>query len=326
MARSETLSTQGGGTTTAMGDSEATAGVVRDAPRVSLGLPIYNAERFLDGIFGCLLAQDFTDFEIVVCDNASTDRSEEICRRYAARDPRIRYHRNPENLGLAPNFNRCFALSRGELFKWTPCDDEYAPDYLRHCVETLDAAPPSVVLCYPRTTLIDENGERLREYPDDLDLREARPHQRLRHFLARYNQCNPVVGLMRRSAIERTHLHGSYLGSDVTLLAELAMLGEWREVPKPLFFRRIHPDSSRQGTRRISDVAKWFDPSHSGRLWLSPRTRVFLEILRAVWRSPIPPAERARCLAQTCWTWWSRRFRVRAGRARRWLLRRREAA
>lgn len=317
MARGESLSTQGGGTTRAMGDAEDRVGAARAVPRVSLGLPIYNSERYLEGLFECLLAQDFEDFEIIVSDNASTDGSQEICRRYAARDDRIRYYRNPTNLGLAPNFNRCFELARGELFKWTPFDDEYAPSYLRSCVETLEAAPASVVLCYPKTTLIDENGGRLREHPDDLDLREPEPHQRLRHFLLRYNLCNPIVGVMRTSALRKTQLHGAYLSSDITLLAELALLGEWWEIPQPLFFRRIYSGSSRQGDRRLSDVAKWFNPSHSGTLLVSPRTRVFFHILGAIWQSPMRAAERARCLASASWTWWARRFRVRAGLLRR---------
>lgn len=313
------LSTLVGGTGEPMGDASGPIRADQKAPRVSLGVPVYNAERYLEGLFECLLAQDYQDFEIVVSDNASTDRTQEICRRYAAWDGRIRYYRNAENLGLAPNFNRCFELARGEFFKWTPFDDEYAPDYLRQCVETLEAAPDSVVLCYPKTTLIDEHGARIREYDDDLDLREPEPHQRLQHFLDRYNLCNPIVGLMRSSALGKTQLVGAYLSSDIPLLAELALLGEWWEVPEPLFFRRIYPQSSRQGSRRLSDVAKWLNPAHSGTILVSPRTRAFFHVLAAIWQSPIPAAQRARCFAQAWWTWWWRRFRVRVGQLRRWL-------
>src|SRR5262245_8709621 len=65
----------------------------RHSPRLSIGLPVYNGERYLAEAFDCFLAQSFQDFEIIICDNASTDRTAEICRSYAQRDPRIRYYR-----------------------------------------------------------------------------------------------------------------------------------------------------------------------------------------------------------------------------------------
>ena len=85
------------------------------SPRLSIGLPVYNGERYLAEAFDCFLAQTFQDFEIIVCDNASTDRTAEICRSFAQRDPRIRYYRNEKNLGAIPNFNRVFELSRSRL-------------------------------------------------------------------------------------------------------------------------------------------------------------------------------------------------------------------
>ncbi len=88
------------------------------APRVSIGLPVFNGERYLARAIDSILAQDFRDLELVVCDNASTDRTAEICAAYARRDPRVRYHRNPRNLGAGPNYDRCFHLARGEYFKW----------------------------------------------------------------------------------------------------------------------------------------------------------------------------------------------------------------
>ena len=98
-------------------------------PRVSLGFPVYNGERYLAAALDSLLGQTFRDLEVVICDNASTDRTAELCAAYAARDARVRYHRNPTNLGAAPNFNRTFELSRGEYFKWAAHDDVCAPTF-----------------------------------------------------------------------------------------------------------------------------------------------------------------------------------------------------
>ena len=110
----------------------------RHSPRLSIGLPVYNGERYLAEAFDCFLAQTFQDFEIIVCDNASTDHTAEICRSYAERDPRIRYYRNGKNLGAIPNFNRVFELSRSPLFKWAAHDDLYHPRYMETCIRILD--------------------------------------------------------------------------------------------------------------------------------------------------------------------------------------------
>ena len=99
-------------------------------PRVSVGLPVFNGENFLEAAIRSVLEQSFADLELVVCDNASTDRTATIARDLAASDPRVRYHLNERNLGAAPNYNRTFALSTGELFKWLSHDDRLEPGYL----------------------------------------------------------------------------------------------------------------------------------------------------------------------------------------------------
>jgi len=109
-----------------------------DRPRLSIGLPVYNGEEYLAESFDALLGQTYEDFELVVSDNASTDGTEAICRKYAAQDSRIRYLRLPRNIGATPNHNHVFAESRGELFKWASHDDLYGRDLLRLCVEALD--------------------------------------------------------------------------------------------------------------------------------------------------------------------------------------------
>ena len=123
------------------------------APRVSVGLPVFNGERYLARAIESVLRQDFADFELVVSDNASTDRTGEICEEYARRDARVRYVRNPRNLGAGPNYDRCFRLARGEYFKWAAHDDRLAPDYLSQTGAALDAAPDAV-LCTTATAEI----------------------------------------------------------------------------------------------------------------------------------------------------------------------------
>lgn len=131
------------------------------APRVSIGLPVYNGQQYLRQALDSLLAQTFHTFEVIISDNASNDATPEICRDYAACDPRIRYVRHDVNRGAAWNFNYVFGLARGVYFKWHAHDDMLEPTFLEQCVTILDhdrrwrlpsAAPASSMLMATRCT------------------------------------------------------------------------------------------------------------------------------------------------------------------------------
>ena len=107
-------------------------------PTLTIGLPVYNGEAFLAESINSVLTQDYTDLELVITDNASTDGTAAICREYAARDPRVRYRRNATNLGIAGNFNAAFAEARGRYFKWHAADDLIGPGHLSLCVAELN--------------------------------------------------------------------------------------------------------------------------------------------------------------------------------------------
>lgn len=99
-------------------------------PKVSIGMPVYNGEQLLRGALDSLLGQTFSDFELIISDNASTDGTEQICREYAARDQRIRYVRQPTNLGAFGNFKFVFDESQREYFMWAACDDMFSRDFI----------------------------------------------------------------------------------------------------------------------------------------------------------------------------------------------------
>jgi len=268
----------------------------RHPPRVSIGLPVFNGENYLAEALDSLLAQTYTDFELIISDNASTDRTEEICRTYAVKDERVDYHRNEANVGAARNFNQLFALASGEYFKWAAHDDLCAPEYLRKCVEALDRES-DVVLCYPKTSIINARGELVEYYTDGFSLRSPKPHQRLRDVFRAPGLCNPVFGLIRASALRRTALIGNYAAADRVLLAELALLGQFYEVPEHLFFRRGHPQRSLAANVTDNEIAAWFDPALRKRILL-PRWRRFSEYIKAIWRAPLSWPERVRCYTQ----------------------------
>jgi glycosyltransferase involved in cell wall biosynthesis len=274
-------------------------------PTVSIALPVFNGEPFLAGTLDSLLAQSFADFELIICDNASEDGTREICEAYAVGDDRVRYLRSDVNRGAAWNYNRGFDMAAGRYFKWASHDDLCAPTYLERCVEVLDRAPDSVVLAYPKTVLIDEGGHFVRSYEDGLDLRDPKPHRRLRALIRNLVLSNAVFGLIRRDALERTRGHGSYISADYILLAELALLGQFWEIPEPLFLRREHPQMSRRANRSTAELAEWFETG-SGDESKSEFVRLFAEYVAALDRAPLTAFERMR--AYTTLLTWLRRF------------------
>jgi glycosyltransferase involved in cell wall biosynthesis len=263
-------------------------------PRVSIGLPVYNGQKYLSESIASLLSQSFEDFELIISDNASTDRTGEICRSFAEKDKRIRYYRNEVNLGAAPNYNRVAGLAQGTYFKWASHDDIHAPEHLARCVAMLDTAPASVVLCYPKTILTNDAGEELEKYEDQMDLRYAQPHARFRHVLRHLRLCNAVFGLIRVEVLKRSGLIGAYAGSDFVLMAELSLWGEFWEIPEYLFFRRLRPSIPREDNGLQIDTAAWFDSANKGKLIL-PQCRFFFEYIKAINRSPLTLRQKAGC-------------------------------
>jgi len=262
-------------------------------PRVSIGLPVYNGEAFLEAAIDTLLEQTFTDFELIISDNASNDRTESICRERAARDARVRYHRNPVNLGAMGNFNRVVELARGPYFKWAAHDDVHAPRYLEACVAALDG-DPSAVLAFARARDIDEEGRPIRDKAYGQRLDSPRPSVRFADLVRNDYTLESVFGVMRAEVLRRTPLLGNYADCDRVLMAEIGLAGRIHEVPEYLFIHRHHRGRSvmQYGSRQVRSA--WFDPSKAGKPAF-PWAREFFGYLAAVRRARIGALERARC-------------------------------
>lgn len=261
---------------------------------VSIGVPVFNGERYLRDALDSILAQTYSNFEVIISDNASTDRTQEICRDYEFQDSRIHYYRNEKNLGAARNFNRVFQLSSGEYFKWAAHDDLIAPDFLMECVKALNR-DPSVVLCYPRVKIIDESGKILANFHANTDHMDSpRPQDRFGDLVIDDILCFEVFGLIRAKALEKTSLIAGFIASDRVLRAELGLLGRFCEIPAYLLFSRDHPERSIRAMPAHHLRAAWFDPDTSVRA-IFPHWRIFLEYLKCVRRAQLSRYERKCC-------------------------------
>lgn len=269
---------------------------MNDKPRVTIGVPVYNGERYLHETFESIDAQTFADFEVVISDNASTDGTEWICRDYVARNPRARYRRNHRNVGIAANFGRLVREARGEYFKLANADDRFDPRLLGECVAVLDAHP-EVALCYGKTTLIDEHGKTIRRYEDNLDLRQPRARTRFRLVLERLRLVNVLHGVIRTTALRRAGPLGTYVGADMTLVPALALQGQFWELPDFLFYRRMHAGASSSIHTDAEDQEFWNPLDRRAR---PPVTwQRYHDCTRAIVRAPLSLAEKGSLLGGT---------------------------
>lgn len=220
-------------------------------PLVTIGLPVYNSERYLTQSVESLLAQTYRDFVLIINDNASTDGTAAICERFVREDPRVRYFRNEVNIGNPRNFNRVFERCETPYLKWSTADDFWAPTFLERAMEVMEN-DPTVALCYPQAVLVDATGGNPQNYDDVLHLMQDDPAERFMQLLRTIKLAHQHLGVIRTDFLRRTHLLGVHVGSDINLLAELTLYGKFYELPERLFFRRFHKDS---GSWKRGDAA-----------------------------------------------------------------------
>ncbi len=256
-------------------------------------MPVYNGEPYLGIAIESILNQTSADFELVICDNASTDATADICHSYASQDDRIRYFRNERNLGAAANYNLAFERSIAPYFRWANADDISGPDLHARCLEILDS-DPGVVLAYGKTEIIDGDGAVTSAYDDNLALNDPQASDRYRRFFERIGLSNVLYGLMRRSALVRTGLMGDGRApaADISLIAELTLYGRFVEIPQVLFYRRMHQAAS--SWDRSDQAAQRQFWTASASKFVLPTWRTALNQFRGVLRSPVPAPEKLR--------------------------------
>ncbi len=270
----------------------------KKSPLVSIGLPVFNGENFIKQAIDSILEQTFTDFELIIVDNASSDKTQQICQEYERKDKRVHYYRNRINFGAVENYNRAVGYSKGEYFKWAAHDDILLPDFLSECVKVLESNP-CVALCHTKTRCIDADGILLNIYKYTVKFDFNKPHQRFGEFiLKRYidDSWLFIFGLMRTNLLKKTSLQGKYVGSDMNFLAEISLLGQLYTIPKVLFLRRSHSQalSNMVSSKKMDhdeETVWWLGQNMINLTW----SRICIEYFRSVNRIPLSIFEKIRC-------------------------------
>jgi glycosyltransferase involved in cell wall biosynthesis len=296
-------------------------------PKLSVGLPVYNGERYLQAALESLLSQDFEDFELIISDNGSDDGTPRLCEEYARKDARVRYFRNEVNRGATWNFDRVVELANGTYFKWAFCDDLCDPTMFSKCLDEFDRSDSSVVLAYPRSEFIYEAGEVLAvsESPrwDHVATECCSPHRRLACVIRWLLHGQAIFGIIRLDALRRTRPSGC-VAMDWVKVAELAVLGKIIEVPEILLQVRIHKGNSIFSNKTWRELLAWHDPVRGkGGRPLPFSIAVMLEYLKSVYYIPMPAQERIPCFCVVFLVWPFRVFWLKVqkqtGPARIWL-------
>jgi hypothetical protein len=287
------------------------------SPRVTIGVPVYNGAKYLALALDSILAQTFTDFEVLISDNASADATAKIARRYASRDSRIRFERQATNRGAAWNYNRVMRDCRSPYFKWMAHDDVIGPNYLAACVATLDRST-DVCWCQSLVQLIDADGAVVRgninawnnPHTAMTDIHSVQSFDpggrhgdrsageasvRFAAVLLGAAWCLDGYGLMRTSVLQQTRGYLPTYGTEKILVGELSLLGRYAEVPEPLQMIRVHDEAS--GSLASTAEQQAYMGARSSNRWAHPRLQLLSDQWTAIGRAPLSRGERLRCYA-----------------------------
>jgi len=192
-------------------------------PLVSVGIPVYNGAASIRGALESVLGQTYAHIEVVVCDNGSTDGTEDICRQYAAIDGRVRYIRNERNIGALPNFMRVLELSHGTYFAWNAADDVRPVEAIAACVSALERFPQAVMAHGPVHARLAA-PPRTVEVDNRMDLSEASADCRIRAFTRGLEHNGMLYGLYRRKFLATARLR-RHFGHDYLFCLKMCLLG-----------------------------------------------------------------------------------------------------
>lgn len=262
-------------------------------PEASVGMPVYNGERHLREAVTSILGQTFSDLELIISDNASTDGTAAICEELANGDPRIRYIRQSRNIGAVRNFDYVAAVAKGRYLKWAAANDVCHPSLLESCIDVL-RREQDVALCYGRTCLIDGLGKEIEQYPYDLALDQVRPSERFIELRSRMNLNNAQHGVIRMDALRQTRQQRLYRDGDLIFMAELSLYGKFRRLPQVLFYRRMDEGAA---SRFLSEKELQFFLNPSAKRSRFNAWRRNLDCAWSVMRSPIPIGEKKAAMA-----------------------------
>jgi glycosyltransferase involved in cell wall biosynthesis len=212
---------------------------------VSIGMPVYNEEQFIEQAIVSILNQDYKNFELIISDNASTDKTKSICLEYSKKDVRIRFYTRDKTTDSTTNFNYVASLAKGDFFMWASGHDTRDPTFISRCLALFEKSN-SVVLCYSDAIWINSKGDNIGIEQSDIDTMGMDRIKRIKKVFWNLGYAYPIYGLFRKETLNTVLPYQKVLAPDILLLNELSAIGEFARIHEPLFF-----------IRKLSDYGDW---------------------------------------------------------------------
>lgn len=217
--------------------------VSHTTPLVSIGIPTYNRPKTLYKTLATITQQTYQNIEVVVSDNCSTgDETETVVKEFMERDPRVRYYRQANNVGMFYNFRFVFQASKGDYFTWAADDDDRTPDFIEACMNKFSEAgeDSNLILVNSFSELIDPVLNTVIAVDQGCTTEGMPADQRYRRYIdsifkeqARVGDL--IYGVIKRSAAAKAFTtQPNILGWDHIFLATLALQGAFHTIPKPM--------------------------------------------------------------------------------------------
>lgn len=259
-----------------------------DPPLVTIGVPIFNEERFLESALLSLVEQTYINIKIIVFDNCSTDKTVAICESFSQQHSQLSVHLSDTNIGSLPNFIRVLEMAEGKYFMWAAGHDLWSKNYISECVKALEAQD-NAAISFGTPTWVDANGQSFNRDAGWSDTRNMSAIERF--FTVFWGSMNPILGLIRRDLLLKTPIINT-IGSDLIMLSNLSLLGEFIHVPSCSWSRRefrletTHSDK----INRYKMAEQGFSKSVVARVF--PLFRLPFELIKLVLRSEVPTTDK----------------------------------
>ena len=266
-------------------------------PLVSIGVPVYNEEKYLEATLRSLVTQSYANIEIIVSDNCSTDSTAKICRKIEAESQRVSYNHMAENIGPSPNFNKVLDLAKGEYFMWASGHDLWDAEFVERCVLAYQDHDQAV-LVFGDSVWIDEQGEKLDRKFGFSDTRGLTAIAR--YITVFWGNMNPITGLIRRSCLEKDVM-ANFVGADLVILSKLSLEGEFVFADGAKWSRRDF-----RMEKKYSEKIKRYKSDSYGLTGKTLLTKLFpllqlpFKLLKVVCRSKLRGVEKALLFLMLC--------------------------
>lgn len=262
--------------------------------KITVGVPVYNEERFLSKTLTSIVNQTLKDIEVIITDNASTDQSVKIAERFTADNQNTRLICHKSNIGATQNFISSLQQCKTKYFVWIGGHDIFASDYLALAVNYLDANP-NAVLVYPDVTLIDQFDHEMGKDGSNIHTKGLNKIIGSLKVVKNLHSCIAIHGVFRADVLKRVmQYYGQHV--DHTWLFATALFGEIHHMPQLGILRREvrHAETGRNQVKRVAQYKMFYGPK-----WISPSLWMITEHYDVIWTHPkltLPE----RCIASFC--------------------------